>query len=161
MKPVDCSKCCNKCSSYFDEPSRNEMFNIYWALESFDRKKDFICANIKEEAIKCKCKSNKKTKSQVFPFHINCKDVRVCNNLYENSWCCAKNIQHALDNKVRGSFTFNDKHGRHILHSKTPKHVEDRVINHINYFLVLAPHYTRKDTQRKFPGADLNLYKMY
>lgn len=46
------------------------------------------------------------------------------------------NIQHALDNKVGGCFTSNDKHGRHTPLNKIPEHVEDRVINPIICFPV-------------------------
>ena len=54
-----------------------------------------------------------------------------------------------------------DKRGKHEPHNKTTKNAMELVQKHIESFPVVEGHYTRKDSNRKYLGADLNITRMY
>lgn len=49
VKSVDCSKCKFKCSQKITEENRQKIFDLFWSLESYERKKDFIISRVEEK----------------------------------------------------------------------------------------------------------------
>lgn len=54
-----------------------------------------------------------------------------------------------------------DKRGKHEPHNKTTKYAMEVVRKHIESFPVVDGHYTRKDSNRKYLVADLNITRMH
>ena len=52
VKPKDCSRCRYKCSEHINDRKRQEVFDEYWKLDTYERKKDFICSRVKEAQTK-------------------------------------------------------------------------------------------------------------
>ncbi|CAC5375161.1 unnamed protein product [Mytilus coruscus] len=69
----------------------------------------------------------------------------------------------ALQNQQDGFFIGEgeNKRGKHAPYNKTTNTAMDSVRRHIESFLVVDGHYTRKDSNRKYLGADLNIKRMY
>ncbi|CAC5380535.1 unnamed protein product [Mytilus coruscus] len=67
----------------------------------------------------------------------------------------------ALQNQQDGVFVGEDKRGKHAPYNKTTNTAMDLVRRNIESFPVVDGHYTRKDSNRKYLGADLNIKRMY
>ena len=61
---------------------------------------------------------------------------------------------------LKGFIASRENSGRHIPHKKTKEMSVKIIREHIESF-PLDPHYTRRDTNRKFLGYKLNIKKMY
>ena len=66
-----------------------------------------------------------------------------------------------MTNESGGVFIGADKRGKHIPHSKTKDEDLQKVRQHIETFPAVKRHYTRKASNRKYLGAELNIPKMY
>lgn len=60
LKPVDCSKRTFKCTMNMNDKNRNDIFQAFSSLDSNDRKKQFVIANI----TKRRKERSRKTKEQ-------------------------------------------------------------------------------------------------
>lgn len=70
-------------------------------------------------------------------------------------------VDHALKHQTGGIFVGEDKRGKHKPHNKTSKDALDKVRKHIESFPAVEGHYTRKESNRTYLGADLNIARMY
>ena len=160
MKPVTCKCRWFKCKEKFTDEERLEYFTAYWNLNSYERQRDFICAYITEgkpERIRTDEK-RRKTVSMNYFFNQN----RVCQSFFLNTLDIGeRTVDRSLRSKRSGTFATTDKRGKHIPHNITPDSMVENIRKHIESFPVLEAHYTRKDTNRKFLGQDLNIRKMY
>lgn len=66
-----------------------------------------------------------------------------------------------MTNESGGVFIGADKRGKHIPHNKTKDEDLQKVRQHIESFPAVEGHYTRKASNRKYLGAELNIPKMY
>lgn len=66
-----------------------------------------------------------------------------------------------MANVTGGVFVGMYKRGKHSPHNKTKEEDLERVRRHIESFPVVEGHYTRKESNRPYLGAELNLQKMY
>ncbi|CAC5362185.1 unnamed protein product [Mytilus coruscus] len=66
-----------------------------------------------------------------------------------------------MENQRSGVFVGIDKRGRHTPHNKTSDAALKAIRSHIESFPVVDGHYTRKDSNRKYLGAELNISRMY
>lgn len=62
-----------------------------------------------------------------------------------------------MRNQQGGVYVGTDKRGKHEPHNKTTKNAMEVVRKHIESFPVVDGHCTRKDSNRKYLGADLNI----
>ncbi|KAK3085282.1 hypothetical protein FSP39_001017 [Pinctada imbricata] len=164
VKDQDCSKCRYKCSTKISEEERREIFNNYWSLQDYKRQRDYICSSILQASpkrIRPKAKNPRKITRQ-FSFVNKGAQVRVCKTFFLKTLDIGeKTVEYALKSNSHKTFSSQDKRGRHVPHNLTPEPSMEHVRRHIESFPVMDPHYTRKDTRRKFLGSDLNISKMY
>jgi hypothetical protein len=66
-----------------------------------------------------------------------------------------------MTNESGGVFIGADKRSKHIPHNKTKDEDLQKVRQHIESFPAVEGHYTRKASNRKYLGAELNIPKMY
>lgn len=87
---------------------------------------------------------------------------RVCISFFLNTLDIGeRTVDRSLRSKHSGTFATTDKRGKHVPHNITPDSMVEDIPKHIESFPVHEAHYTRKDTNRKFLGQDLNIRKMY
>ena len=166
VQEVDCSKCRYKCSINISDEDRAELHANYWNMKDYTRQRDYICSTVveaKPARIKTTTKGNRKrTLSRTFVFKVNNESIRVCKMFYLKTLDIGeKVVQCAMKRNKVGTFASSDQRGSQAPANKTPDASVDFVRKHIESFPVMDPHYTRKDTNRKFLGTELNITKMY
>ncbi|XP_062577208.1 uncharacterized protein LOC134239069 [Saccostrea cucullata] len=168
MKSVNCSKCKLKCSTKVTEEKRNEIFKNFWSLGSYERQKDFVVSHIEEKKTRTYLADDnqpvKKRRQVHRTYHFETDGSRtiICKKFFLATLSVGESyIDHAMKNKSGGVFAGSDKRGRHRPYNKTTERAAQLVREHIESFPALEGHYTRKDSNRKYLGQDLNITKMY
>lgn len=168
LEPADCSKCKFKCNTKFSETARQNVFESFWSLESYERQKDYVCARIEERQTRTYLKddSNKKEKrkmvDRIFSLEEDGEKKRVCKKFFLATLAIGKAyIEHAMKGKADGRFHGADNRGRHTPPNKTVFDKLQGVREHIESFPRVESHYLRKDTNREFLEAKLTIPRMY
>ncbi|XP_053386206.1 uncharacterized protein LOC128550688 [Mercenaria mercenaria] len=168
VEPVDCSKCRQKCDTKITTEQRQQLFESFWLLSSYERQKNYVCKQVEETDTKTYLdkdgKPNKKRKqvSRKFYFEIESKKCSVCKTFFMKTLSIGKAyIDHALKNKKDGHFTGSDLRGKHEPHNKLSPSRIDAVKKHIESFPRIDAHYVRNETKRQFLGPHLTLPRMY
>ncbi|XP_076090122.1 uncharacterized protein LOC143062260 [Mytilus galloprovincialis] len=168
VKPIDCSKCTFKCSLSIDDEHRQQIFKTFWSLDTNDRKKDFIIANTTQKKTRTYLDDNnepvkkKKNVHRSYSLNVDGNHVKICKKFFLTTLGISETFaSNALQNQQDGVFIGEDKRGKHMPHNKTTKTAMELVRRHIESFPVVDGHYTRKDSNRKYLGADLNIKRMY
>lgn len=167
VKPP-CTNCRFKCVSVFTEEDRQKIFDSFWNLGSYERQKDFVCSRIEEKKTRTYLKDNDEQKEKkrmvARNYSLETGETKsiVCKKFFRATLDIGEAyINHALKGKSEGHFQGFDNRGRHTPANKTPEYKLKKVREHIESFPVVDAHYTRKDSNRKFLGHDLNITKMY
>ncbi|XP_070212669.1 uncharacterized protein [Littorina saxatilis] len=166
VQHVNCQNCrfgCNKITS----EERQNIFQAFYALTSYERQKDFICSNVQEQSTRTVCDEGEPVpkKRQVcrsFSFSVDGHKERVCKKMFLATLDIGDAfVDHALRHSQHGSFTGRERRGRHQPHNKSQENEVERARKHIESLPVVESHYTRKDSIRKYLAANLNITKMY
>lgn len=146
------------------------MFRTYWNSGCYDKQRNFRCQNVDDSEPQRKSTS-KRTKSCVYYLPVaetNSQSKgegnrrRVCKTFFLGVLDIGKKtVEYALKRKDHGCFVGKDLRGRGIPKNKTPKDKLNVIREHIKSFPVVASHFTRKDTKRKYFDANLSIKKMY
>jgi hypothetical protein len=168
VKPCDCSKCRHKCNDQISEDIRQNMFDSFWSLGSYERQKDFICARVQENKTRTyldesdQPKDKRRKVHRVYSFEVDGQTHYVCKRFVMTTLSVGEAyIDHALSNKSDGIFTGTEMRGKHTPHNKTKAELKAKVKQHIESFPTVEGHYTRRESTRKYLGADLNITRMY
>lgn len=164
VKPVDCSKCTFKCHLGIDDEQRQQIFKAFWYLDTNDRKKDFIIANTTEKKTRTYLDDNNepvqknKNVHRSYSLNVDGNHIKICKKFFLTTLGISETFaNNALQNQQDGVFVGEDKRGKHAPYNKTANTAMDLVRRHIESFPVVDGHYTRKDSNRKYLGADLNI----
>ena len=167
LKPP-CSNCKFKCASVFTEEDRQRIFDSFWSLGAYERQKDFICSSVEEKKTRTylregnEQKEKKRMVSRSFSLETGGTKSIVCKKFFRATLDIGEAyINHALKQKSEGRFQGIDNRGRHSPANKTPREKLTKIREHIESFPAIEAHYTRKDSNRKFLGPELNIRKMY
>ena len=170
VKPLDCTNCKYKCTTKVNEKERNNIFETFWSINSYQWQKDFLISRIEEEQTKkyvveegnSDTPQRKRDVFRSYPFEVNESKKTVCKKFFLHTLNIGESyVNRAMENKRGGVFVGTDKRGRHIPHNKTSTNALEAVRNHIESFPVVDGHYTRKSSNRKYLGSDLNISQMY
>ncbi|CAG2211934.1 unnamed protein product [Mytilus edulis] len=169
VKSVDCSKCKFKCSQKITEENRQKIFDLFWSLESYERKKDFIISRVEEKQTRKYIDPNKditqKRKRNIhrsYFFDIGGTKTIVCKMYFKKTLDVGDAyIDNAMQNESGGVFIGADKRGKHTPLNKTKPEYLQKVRSHIESFPAVEGHYTRKSSNRRYLGAELNVPRMY
>lgn len=168
LKLKDCSNCTFKCSLNVKDEQRLQIFRAFWSLENNERKKDFIVTNTIQKKTRTyidegnELVKKKRNVHRSYSFKLDGEQITVCKKFFLMTLGISESFaEHALQNQLGGVFVGKDKRGKHEPHNKTPKNALEMVRKHIESFPVVEGHYTRKDSNRKYLGADLNITRMY
>ena len=150
VKPQNCEKCRFKCNTKFTEDEREQIFQTYYALETYERQRSFICDMILKVTPARKT-TGRKSKSLQYYLAIGGRRERVCQNFFLKTLDIGrKTVSYTIERKIHGTFGGKDRRGRHEPSSKV---TEDRikfVREHINSFPRMDSHYTRKNTSKQY-----------
>ncbi|KAL4713228.1 hypothetical protein ACJJTC_013158 [Scirpophaga incertulas] len=164
---INCSKCKFKCSDHFDENTRNEICRHYWNLDFVGRKK-FILANLcvverPKRVLAVKNKRDQRAYTKKCYFINNDVKIQVCQNFFTKTLNIGPSVVFDAVKKRNSTGNFNtvDNRGKHEPSNKTKPQIMEEVRRHIESFPCMESHYTRRDTNKKYLAADLNIRKMY
>lgn len=158
-----------KCHTINDE-QRKLFFDSYWSKGSdFVAKKNFLLqfskkVEVKRRRVEAPDGSEPKKKSSTSYFmSANGSNVQVCEKFFRKTLDISfKPIAKAHENKTpTNQYSAVDNRGKHPPHNKLPDNARQAIIDHINSFPCVESHYTRKNTQKKYLGSNLNITKMY
>lgn len=158
-----CEKCRFKCGENVSEEERLTLFESYWNLQSYERQRDFICSHVLVRNTMGSPSKKRKHVARTFTFHIKGKVEKVCKNFFLQTLGIGKKVIETALLKQKTSLTtpLIDRRGKHQSHNRTPEADLHLVREHIESFVTVESHYTRKDTDRKYLSYELSIRKMY
>lgn len=139
VKPVDCTSCMYKCSSHISEEERQELFKIYWDLETYKQRVDFLC-DLVEEFLPLRprrYKGNSESKSRRsfsrrYRIKIDDKIVRVCKDFFLSTLDIGDSmVSTSLKKKRTNPTAIQDLRGKKSPVNKTPEKVLRKLREHI------------------------------
>ncbi|MEW8545291.1 MAG: hypothetical protein AB2693_17350 [Candidatus Thiodiazotropha sp.] len=167
MKPP-CNNCRLKCTSKISEAERQQLFNSFWTLESYERQKDFVCSDVTERKTRIYLDENEKAQSKkrmvvrTYNLETNGKVHNVCKRFFTATFSLGEAyVCHAMKMKSNGRFSGEENRGKHRPHNKTEQAKLNGVREHIESFPKVESHYIRKTSTRQFLGPELNISRMY
>ncbi|KAK7094532.1 hypothetical protein V1264_006082 [Littorina saxatilis] len=168
VQQIDCSKCRYDCNFRVSEDHRQELFHAFYALDTYERQKDFVCANVRDrETITILGADNnpvpkKRQRCRTFFFIVDGQEQHVCKKFFLATLNLSETyVDHALKNSTNGTFAGKERRGRSRPHNKNSEEAIEGVRRHIESFPAVESHYTRKDTQRKYLEPGLTVKKMH
>ncbi|CAK1586764.1 unnamed protein product [Parnassius mnemosyne] len=168
MKPPCSDKCRYLCSNKFSEEQRREIFNMYWALSSFQRQRDFLNSVVMVflPAVRRIRTTTKNRKPNTYYSLVNNgQNVRVCKTFLLNTLGIAdRTLRTVIEAKTSEGFLGSapmDSRGKHDHHIKTDPEVLDSVRVHINSIARIDSHYLRANTSREYIDGGLTLADLH
>ena len=161
VKP-GCHKCRYKCNEKISEGERQGIFESYWKLDTYGRKRDFLCQSILEKRTNPGERAKRKEKTRTYTLCPTDEPIRVCKTFFLQTLDIGKKmVEVALKKKQSGTFSGNDQRGRHVPANKTSDEARDFVKKHILSFPAVESHYVRKNSNRLYLEPGLSVNKMY
>jgi len=156
----DCAgKCKYKCSSFFSESRRKNIFDSFWKLN--DTEKNSFYGNTTDCQLKERKRGNsdRKKKSVKYYLVIDLERIRVCKEFYLGTLDISnKRIDYFHRRGPEAKYI--DKRGR-CQKQKTPNEVLEGIREHINSYPRIESHYCRSSTTKEYLEAGLSVSKMY
>ena len=164
-KSVVGHKCRQNCNEKISQQERESICQVYWALEDYNRKKDFILGSVKtfEPKQRRTASSKQRKASHAYFFVSNGKEIRVCKNFFLSTLCVSNNtvLGAFAGRSEHNSFISKDMRGRHEPKHKLSRERYQFIKDHIESFPVIESHYCRADTKMEYLEPGLNIVKMH
>ena len=167
VQDMNC-KCKLKCSEKVNEMQRQAIFDMFYSLGSVNRQRDFVCRHVdqketltyldeKKEPVK-----NSRQVTRKFFLTVDGNRIQVCKRFFQGTLDVGHGfIDTTMKNSENGTFTGEDKRGKHTPSNKTTEDSRARVKRHIESFPAVESHYCRQRCKKKFLDSTLNINKMY
>lgn len=164
VQPKDCSKCRRRCSLVVTEDERVMINTEYWALDTMQKKNQFI-ANWVEQISKKECTTgvveSKREYSRLYFLPVGGNRVAVCKGFFLKTLCIGENkVGVVLKNLPDSKCAIGDRRGNHPGRRK-PEIDRDIVREHINSFPRVPSHYCRANSTCEYLAPDLTVIIMY
>jgi len=132
MRPVDCSKCKQKCTDKISESTRKKIFDWFWKLGSYTAQKEFVVSRVTQVATR----TNKRRQvHRLFSFEINGKYEPVCKPFFSGTLGIGDSyIYKAFEQKARDLFV-QDGRGKHAPVNKTTQEQVGTMHAHLDKYL--------------------------
>ncbi len=170
--------CCKhrNCSSKFSAEDRQLLFDQYWALDSYERKRDFLLRHMMVQKPDRECVRNKEGRKRSrevavkYTMQKRCEEggqetenIQVCRFFFIGTLGVTDAVLRVVLSKrsSSGHCEETDKRGHHEPPNKLPENVLEKIREHIDSFPTIESHYCRRDTRRLYFSADLSIQKLY
>ncbi len=167
--------CCKKkkCSQHFPEAERNDLFKMFYSLDSYKRQRDYVLAQteaLEVERTRPRLDTPKTIRKQTFVYTLpkkqedeSVKQVLVCLKFFMATLGLSEgSLRYALEHRsTTGQFEVDSDDKRKSPANKLKPDVIQAVKDHIESFPVMESHYCRSGSQRKYFAADLTIQKLY
>lgn len=132
MRPVDCTRCKQRCTEKISEETRKKIFDWFWKLGSYTAQKEFVVSRVTQVATKT---SKRRHVHRLFSFEINGKYESVCKPFFSRTLGIGDSyIYKAFEQKARDLFV-QDGRGKHAPVNKTSELQIDGVHKHLEMYL--------------------------
>ncbi|XP_052767720.1 uncharacterized protein LOC128208260 [Mya arenaria] len=136
MRPVDCSKCKQRCTDKISEDTRKKIFDWFWKLGSYTAQKEFVVSRVTQVATRT---SKRRQVHRLFSFEINGKYESVCKPFFARTLGIGDSyIYKAFEQKARDLFV-QDGRGKHAPVNKTSLEQVETMHSHLDRHLVEYP----------------------
>nr|CAI5829041.1 unnamed protein product [Callosobruchus analis] len=150
--------CLKKCGDRLEGNLKQELFQKFWNLASYDLQTAFIGATVKEIPIKRKRAKDGPGKSYTRIYMLG--EFEVCRETYLKTYqISTKRINTALQKKR--NFQVKDERGKSGGKRTIDEETINKIVDHIKKFPTYVSHYSRSETEAKFLPYDLTERKMY
>lgn len=165
---VDCKA---KCKSKIGDDLREQLFNLYWSMGSFNRRTAYMSKLI-TCCPKISCRKRRDTpekqkpREKTYQYYVP-KDgelIRVCKGCFMKIFCeSIKFLRNICTNMLSSPAQrcSPDKRGRAPPSNKRSQHDISLLINHINRLPSYESHYCRKETSKKYLPSHFTLQRAY
>ena len=168
LKPIDCSKCKRRCTNFISESQREDIFNTFYSLSSYERQKDFVCRHVQRKETRTYLGADKQPaakKRQVhhcFSLTVGGSCIPVCKPFFLKTLDIGHGyVQHALDNSGDGHFFGEDGRGKQSSFNRITDNVRNNVRKHIESFPAVESHYCRRQTSKKYLDSNRSINRMH
>ena len=164
-KPVQNHKCRLNCASKLTDEQRQQIFDGFWALETWSAQNAYICELVEQRQVdrRYSVEGNASRRQFTRDFYLwsNEGSIRVCKTVFLATLGISNGrLSRALNSQIHaGDLTpAIDNRGRHAPANKTPADQIENVRQHIGSF----PTYSSKDNlNERFLSPSLSLSVMY
>ena len=171
-KIIPLQPCRKNCKNKFEIDLLESIHTKYWSLGTYDLRVAFLFNCIKRVETKTtfKRKSSRtqykdRQYSYLYFFELGGSDVNICQLCFKKVLNETNAFIYAVIKKKYANETINlmklDQRGRRTPQNKTDEHRIKNVKNHILSFPAYESHYSRKQTNKKYLPAHLNVNEMY
>ncbi|XP_052240590.1 uncharacterized protein LOC127851102 [Dreissena polymorpha] len=132
MRPVDCSKCKQRCTDKISEDTRKKIFDWFWKLGSYTAQKEFVVSRVTQVATRT---NKRRSVHRLFSFEINGKYESVCKPFFSGTLGIGDSyIYKAFEQKARDLFV-QDGRGKHAPVNKTSQEQVEVMHAHLDRHL--------------------------
>ncbi|XP_064639792.1 uncharacterized protein LOC135495259 [Lineus longissimus] len=171
-KPLACrctqNGCRFKCREKVTEEMRGVLCQEYYELANRDQQNSFIVSMVDESTVeRHRSRKNvaKKTKGKscLYHFSFNNEKHRICKMFFLKTLAISNSVvEYALKGKGEsGAYVAKDKRLGKATANKISEERIQHVMDHIDRFPRIEPHYCRKDTNAQYLSPELNIRQMY
>lgn len=164
-------KCAQKCHDKINAAQQKELFDRFYAMESFDLQSSYLFSLVKvlpkkRSSIPTDRQQTESRRSNTRVYSVPNSEglsTTVCKEFFKKIFAVSDGrISRVLKMKLSIPTPPIDKRGKHVPVNKTSEEKLQRVKDFINRFPKYESHYTlHKSMNRKFLAPDLSLPKMY
>jgi hypothetical protein len=127
---------------------RRRIFELFWSLESYVRKTDFVIFRVEEKKTRKYVSQNSEEEQErkrdihrSYSFEVAGTKTIVCKKFFRKTLDISDAyIDNAMTNESGGVFIGADKRSKHIPHNKTKDEDLQKVRQHIESFLAVEGH---------------------
>lgn len=155
IKPVDCSKCSKKCSSFISEDDRQDIHKAFWKLNDMMKRQYIINSVAQKQKERKTTESEQSRRAMTNLYSIQLGKNKIPTHNVSNTF-----VRNALKCKLTGNLACESMRGR----SKKNlfKDLDDDIVKgHINTYERVPSHYCRARSQRQYLTGGLSIQKMY
>lgn len=162
IKPGCGAKCRLRCHERIGREQRDNTFHFFWRTGSLDKRRMYVCQNVDKKAKKTGPDSSRRSKSLAYHLTIEGSKIHVCKKYFLDTLGISERFVSTAFLKLDdGGHITQDMRGRYSKMTDSRIGEKEQVRRHILSFPTVESHYCRKDSQRRYLGASLNLATMY
>lgn len=160
----NCKLCPRKCNQHFSKEECELLFNSFWDIGDIHNQRQYISSLIKVveiERTRCKTLSRRQSTMKYYLIKNNI-EIQVCGEFFRKTFNVSETfLRTVIGKKDSTNFIAKDKRGCQTPTTKRPDSSKEAGMAHISSFPRVPSHYCRKDTDKEYLAADLNLGIMY
>ena len=161
-KPVQNHKCCLNCASKLTDEQRQEIFDGFWALETWSAQNTYICGLVEQRQVdrRYSVEGNASRRQFTRDFYLS-GSSRVCKTVFLATLDISNGrLSRALNSQIHAGDATPaiDNRGRHAPANKTPADQIENVRQHIVSFPTYSSH---DNPNERFLSPTLSLSMMY